>query len=320
MDNSRDRLLVLDVFRGFAAFSVLIYHLDKTHFPFGFWGVQFFFTISGFVVFMSLENSKNGFFFLTKRFFRLYPTYWLCLILTTLVINFVPTDSFSPIGTKQFVVNLTMISEMLGSQNVDGSYWSLQPELMFYLMIALIFGLKLNHKIILIGLFWLLIIFINHLFLIEKHFVIIKLLNIRHGGLFFAGMLFYQIHKGNTAKIVYVSLILCYFLSLLVYTRLFDFWGAFTTLSLIYAFFSLFLKQKLIFLTHPYLVFLGSISYPLYLIHQTIGRILLSKLNAFFPFVVSFILIISLLICIAYYIHIFVEKPSSKWFKRYTSV
>lgn len=313
MDNSRERLFVLDVFRGFAAFSVLIYHLDTTHFPVGFWGVQFFFTISGFVIFKSLENSKNTSSFLIKRFFRLYPTYWLCLILTTLVINFCPTDGFSTIGLKQFVLNLTMISEMLGAQNVDSSYWSLQPELMFYLMITLIFSLKLEKKIVLIGLFWLFIILANHLFLIEKSFLVIKLLNIRHGGLFFAGMLFYQIHRGNRSKLIYFSLILCYLTSLVVYTRLFDFWGAFITLSLIFALFSLFLRQQLAFLAHPYLIFMGSISYPLYLIHQAIGCILLSKFNLFLTPLFSLFLVIFLLIAVAYGIHIFVEKPSSKW-------
>jgi peptidoglycan/LPS O-acetylase OafA/YrhL len=319
MDNLPSRLLVLDVFRGFAAFSVLIYHLDKTHFPYGFWGVQFFFTISGFVIFKSLESSKNTFSFLAKRFFRLYPTYWLCVILTTLTVNFLPTDGFSPVSMKLFMLNLTMISEMLGGANIDSSYWSLQPELMFYLMIALIFSLKMEKKIVFIGLAWLFLILINHVFLIEKHLLVIKLLNIRHGGLFFAGMLFYQIYKGNQSKLVYTSLVLCYLVSLLVYARLFDFWGAFVTLSLIYALFSLFLRQQLTFLIHPYLVFLGSISYPLYLIHQTIGLILLSKLNAFLPFILSLGLVIFLLIIVAYGIHTFVEKPSSKWASKITN-
>jgi peptidoglycan/LPS O-acetylase OafA/YrhL len=83
---SQKRILVLDVFRALAALLVLLSHLDTVHFHFGKWGVEFFFTISGFVIFKTLENSKNSTEFLVKRFFRLYPTYWVCLILTTLTI------------------------------------------------------------------------------------------------------------------------------------------------------------------------------------------------------------------------------------------
>jgi peptidoglycan/LPS O-acetylase OafA/YrhL len=204
---------------------------------------------------------------------------------------------------------------MLGANNVDGAYWSLQPELLFYFVMVFIFAFRLNDKIILISLLWLLIIVLNYFFALEKHFLPIKLLNIRHGGLFVSGILFYQIYKNNASKFVYFLLVLSFFINLLIYTKLFDFWGALGTLSLIYALFTLFLQDKLNFLVHRYLLFMGAISYPLYLIHQNIGLILIAKLNAFFPFFISFPIVFILLIITAYLIHVFIEKPCQKLIK-----
>ena len=65
--NSSNRLIELDALRGIAALCVLIYHYTnhytfKFHphnpplfeFPLGYFGVQLFFMISGFVIFMML--------------------------------------------------------------------------------------------------------------------------------------------------------------------------------------------------------------------------------------------------------------------------
>ena len=46
-------------------------------------GVQLFFAISGFVIFMTLERTKKPLDFIVSRFSRLYPAYWAALLLTT---------------------------------------------------------------------------------------------------------------------------------------------------------------------------------------------------------------------------------------------
>jgi peptidoglycan/LPS O-acetylase OafA/YrhL len=153
------RILVLDSFRGLAAVSVMLFHftflynsiynnlsIDFT-FKYGFYGVQLFFMISGFVIFMSLNKVTSIKDFFYKRFIRLYPTYWICLIMTTLFIVLFPLHLYS-VTLKQFLGNLTMVQGLLKIDNIDGSYWSLLPELMFYLMMTIIIKFKLHNKII----------------------------------------------------------------------------------------------------------------------------------------------------------------------------
>ena len=86
----------LDGLRGVAALAVVFYHYttrfsikfnsdiisNVINFKYGHYGVQLFFVISGFVIFMSIEKVKSPFEFLYKRFVRLYPTFWMSLFLT----------------------------------------------------------------------------------------------------------------------------------------------------------------------------------------------------------------------------------------------
>src|SRR6478736_6931335 len=96
------RLDILDGFRFVAIVSVLFFHFySKWSFPVkeenylpgenlyhtdffnhGNLGVQFFFIISGFVIFYTLERSETLIAFLTKRFIKLFPTMLLCSIVT----------------------------------------------------------------------------------------------------------------------------------------------------------------------------------------------------------------------------------------------
>lgn len=98
---SSSRLLELDALRGLAALAVVLYHyfyrynelyghhgnfaVDWTYF--GKLGVELFFMVSGFVIFMSLNRVNRPVDFLVSRFSRLYPTYWCALILTFTVVS-----------------------------------------------------------------------------------------------------------------------------------------------------------------------------------------------------------------------------------------
>ncbi|MEK4129105.1 acyltransferase [Solibacillus sp. FSL W8-0474] len=83
---SKDRLTELDALRGLAALAVVIFHYTTRYnelfghekssylnFTFGHMGVNLFFMISGFVIFMTLRRINNVKEFAIKRAFRLYP-------------------------------------------------------------------------------------------------------------------------------------------------------------------------------------------------------------------------------------------------------
>ena len=74
---AESRLAELDTLRGIAAIMVLLLHFGI--FKYGGAGVDLFFIISGFVIFMSIERSRNLKAFWRSRFVRLYPSYWLSI-------------------------------------------------------------------------------------------------------------------------------------------------------------------------------------------------------------------------------------------------
>ena len=65
------------------------------------------------------------------------------------------------------------------------------------------------------------------------------------------------------------------------------------------------------------LIFLGNISYALYLVHQNLGYIILNKLYAYFgEFQVLICVPIILSIVVAYFITKYLEKPVGKYLRR----
>ena len=93
------RLVELDALRGIAAMAVVAYHYTTHYanqighmtplrfgFPAGNYGVHLFFLISGFVIFMTLERTRNAMDFVVSRFSRLYPAYWAAMLVTGVVV------------------------------------------------------------------------------------------------------------------------------------------------------------------------------------------------------------------------------------------
>jgi peptidoglycan/LPS O-acetylase OafA/YrhL len=310
---SVSRISVLDSFRAIAALSVLFFHIATNYFPYGHFGVQFFFIISGFVIFKTIERCNTVVEFAVKRFFRLYPTYWFCLLLTTLLINITyRTTGFNPVSVKLFFYNLTMIQEVLGSDNVDHSYWSLVPELFFYVFISAVFFFRQMRNIQWIGILWLALITANAIFNIEGAIPYIRFFNIRHGQLFFAGIVLYQLYSGKKHWILKFNLALCYLVSLLVYSKMYTFPVASIAVTIIFTCFVLFLKEKLNFLANPVLQFIGLVSYPLYLIHQQIGYIINKLLTTYLGLLPIVLITTLFFVFIAYLIYKLVELPSAK--------
>src|SRR5690606_3537841 len=103
------------------------------NFPYGWLGVPVFFILSGFVIYLTVNKSKNASDFLKKRFIRLYPTFWICLFIT-LGVEAATGYFINDISTNDILMNFTMFHQFFGFQHVDGAYWSLLPELLFYLL------------------------------------------------------------------------------------------------------------------------------------------------------------------------------------------
>lgn len=147
----------IDVLRGFAALSVVVYHVIEhfgwTAFPSsgpllwfraGWMGVDLFFVISGFVIglsaFSEIDRSGPWGFqgaFFSRRVARIVPLHYLTILVFVVFIS--PEILFS-----NFWVNLT--SHLLFVHNlnlnlhgaINGSNWSLATEMQFYVLMLLV--------------------------------------------------------------------------------------------------------------------------------------------------------------------------------------
>jgi len=112
---------------------------------FGRMGVIVFFAISGYVIPNSLHSNGAdvGRTFLTRRFFRLFPAYWLS-IPVGLATLWAPIGRSLPLS--DILLNLTMVPSFLGATEVIGLYWTLALELIFYALCLVLWRLRLLER------------------------------------------------------------------------------------------------------------------------------------------------------------------------------
>lgn len=157
-----ERILYLDGLRGVAIFMVLgCHYLTRwTDFypyrdtfaaiaTYGYFGVQLFFVVSGFVITLTLYRCASFYEFAVRRFARLWPTLALCTTLTFVMLTLIPTRVFV-ISPHDFIPALLFISpETLNHLThsdhyhwMDGVCWSLVVEVRFYLLIGTLYFLQ----------------------------------------------------------------------------------------------------------------------------------------------------------------------------------
>lgn len=147
----------IDILRGFAALSVVVYHLIEhfawktfpidgwvVWFRIGWMGVDLFFVISGFVIGLSAmseieAHGATGFRvpFFRRRLARIVPLHYLTgLIFVAMVAPHVLFDGFAlnALAHLSFVHNL--VPAYHGS--INGSNWSLGTEMQFYVLILVL--------------------------------------------------------------------------------------------------------------------------------------------------------------------------------------
>nr|WP_321453578.1 acyltransferase [uncultured Carboxylicivirga sp.] len=322
----KNRILELDALRGIAAIMVVLYHYIVryngiyTHqnfpsvdsFTIGCQGVQLFFMISGFVILLTLDNVKRPSDFIVSRFARLYPPYWVAIALTYTAVYFFGLQG-RQVTFPTAIENLIMFHEYFGIRSVDGVYWTLQVELAFYFWMFLLFlinQLKRIEVFIILGLAFNALITLK---LISVDDLVLKFLLYHNLPFFSIGICLYKIKNKSHNQLTINAL----FLSLLSTVL----WASSDYVTL-YVFFTIIfylgINGKLSILRSKLLVFLGTISYSLYLLHQNIGYIIINKgyeLN--FNPVFSVVMAVLIMIFVAYLSYKFVERPSVKLIKKF---
>lgn len=314
----RTRIEELDVLRGIAAIAVLAYHYlvafpvifhgaPEPRVAFGVFAVHLFFMISGFVIFMTLARTRTALDFVVSRFSRLYPVFWVAVLVTWSIVAFAPLPGRAA-TPGEVLLNLTMLAEPLHAPYVDSVYWSLVIELVFYAIMLGAFLLGWLRRAERIVLPWLLLQLaaiggaeVLHM-KIPKIFAALFLLKYAH--LFLAGILFYRLRfEGATRS--RIALLAC---CLATQFAIQGVWaGIFATVF--FTLFAALASQRLSWIAVRPLVFLGTISYSLYLVHQNIGYVILRALDGV-PLPLAIAAACAAVISLAAALTFTVEKPA----------
>jgi peptidoglycan/LPS O-acetylase OafA/YrhL len=164
----QQRLKILDGFRALSILSVILFHYFSrwifnehsslypygsayNHFQFGYLGVRFFFVISGFVIFFTLEGTDTFRIFWVRRAIRLIPTMVIASVVTVVVCRLFDLPAIFPASHSiaNLLPSITFIApEIFNALSpnhtikfdyLNGSYWSLWPEIQFYLLASTIY-------------------------------------------------------------------------------------------------------------------------------------------------------------------------------------
>ncbi|HHC6463297.1 acyltransferase family protein [Vibrio parahaemolyticus] len=337
------RIKHLDGLRGLAIIGVFIFHLyvrwpdyiyftSKFHsFPimeFGYYGVNLFFMISGFVIFMSLEYSDNASVFLKKRWIRLFPTMFigsLFIYITSLVLTNRPVGDvtiFDIIPGMIFVdhdiLNIIFNTNL---KSIEGVFWTLYIEVVYYIISAIVyfsFGREVL-KFVIAALFFLSYGFI-HVFQDFSYFnqiaFIIRKLGLIYYVWFFIGMLFYESYKGCSKSFLLIVLAVIT-VAITDNNKI----VALLTIALFLFSFSDTLLKKV--LEMKWIVFVGMISYPLYLIHENMSVSITSMIINFSPY--SFIdyivpVLVFMLVSLISYILLKLDKYMTLFIRKYINI
>lgn len=256
---------------------------------YGYLGVNLFFLISGFLILQS-AYLKTPAGFLRARVSRLYPAYLACCALTYGVLALVASNL---IPASSFLYNMTMMNGVIDSirgvkpNYVDGVYWTLAIEWKFYaLMFLLILAGQLDRIERALWLWMLACV----AYTIYPASWLDTYLVTAWGAYFIAGAAFFRGSSAgwslSRALLVLAALGLCIVQARqfgaemsLVHGKLFRPAVITAVIAACFVFFaSLSLRVPFLRRSIPrWVATLGALSYPIYLLHQQIGAIVIQR-------------------------------------------
>lgn len=313
-------------FRGHAAsnYSLNAYPAIAPLTKYGYLGVELFFLISGFVILMTASSGSLQK-FVASRVARLYPAFWVCCMMTFSAILFFGNDRFAA-TVQQFLVNLTMLHEFVNVRSIDGVYWSLAVELKFYFLVALVLLFRqIERAEWFLGL-WLVASIILEFIPVPR---LRSWLIIDYAPYFAAGAIcFLAYSRGwswSKVFIIGVALVLALLGAMKsieslekTFSTAFDI-GLIALLTCgIFGVMVLVASKKTAFLARRSWLVVGALTYPLYLIHQYIGYMLLNAMHTYMNVYVALCLVVTFMLFMAYAVNRLIEKPFSKPLQLFT--
>lgn len=366
MEKLNHRIGILDGFRALAICAVILFHFfclytipssavnlypygnQYDYFHYGYLGVEFFFIISGFVIYFTLEATSSLRQFWVKRLIRLWPSIFIASVLIFIFFSiFQPTAEGGKI--QNFIPSLTfftptLINPLLTKMGVvmsvnylDGSFWSLWVEIQFYLFASLIyFSFKKKFLFYFLAITLLLVAgnliiqnangknYLNLPNSVGVFYFYEKLCKgfslLMYLPFFAIGMIFYHIFKNkgnNTLTSSWVKGALIILMVVEIYNAPhIPIKIAILLMFLLFFLFIYFPRTLIVFEAKP-LRKVGESSYFLYLIHQNIGLFIIVNFGSYFlPYGFILPLLISLLFIWISVLYTYeIEKKINCWLK-----
>lgn len=203
--------------------------------------------------------------FVASRFARVYPTFLLCMTITTLLSQFGPARFQH--SWDQYLANLLIYAPGLGYRYIDVVYWTLVIEFNFYAAVAVLIATGLIRRIQAVVTVW----------------IALQLLCLAAGwDLPLFGRLYYFLGAGAVMALLYqrrnerlnflllgASLLLCIYTSL-TWAKAWQF-NPIGAALLTIAVFALFLFMRDRHAVLPLARRIGSMTYAMFLLHFTLG-------------------------------------------------
>lgn len=334
------RVEVLDLLRLVAVLAVVLFHygfrgaaadgFTAVSLPqleaiakYGYLGVQLFFVISGFVIAYSAEGrTASG--FAIARIARIYPGFVVCMTATFLITLAIGAPRFTT-SFGQWFGNLFIVSPALKQPFMDGAYWSIVYEIIFYGWMFLLIRLgafRRHVDWIVIG--WLAISIGNEALV---HSGLMHRLFLTDQSAFFAaGLLLHEIYRGRQDRTVLLLLALSALIAVnqafigASWTR--DHYAialdnrvvAAVCLAAIGAVW-LAMRVRRLPLPSALILAIGGLTYPLYLLHQHIGFMLFNRFEGAASAAVLIVSTTLAMIALSWAIWRYVERPAQRRLK-----
>lgn len=327
----------MGILRFILALSVVLDHLQG-HFKVSFFNYQIvggevaviaFFIISGFYMSLILnekytKQSGSYFLYISNRFLRIYPLYWVILILTCIyfavtgvhIIQYAFTFHNKFLNganlAQNIIQNITLIvtprflfsfPQLYGNFYVDPA-WTLGIEFMFYLIAP--FLVKGSMKKILIILFLSLIIriYTTHLNIFYPVFSL-PFFFLPNLFFFIVGAFSYQIYRRIKKNKINKKIYYCITIGTLLFALMFNFIPPifFYTFKQYVFYFLVFISIPYLFIIESsleYSFYLGELSYPLYISHMLVLSIVdsLPKLSFLSNWIGTFDILLAIFIAV----------------------
>lgn len=296
------RFRELDGLRGIAALAVLASHFTggyNSHytaapqpfvdFPYGAFGVQLFFLISGFVILMSAHRAERPSDFIISRVSRIYPAYWVSLVLALAVSFFFHVGDVG-LTAWETVANFSMMQRWLQVPNAVEVYWTLAVELQFYVLIFALIVItrsRITDKVIItFTVAWLVLSLgialwacpfswgIDPQNVVTPVKIVLNVSLAEFGPLFSTGMLAYLSRdRGHFMILTPVAGAV----SVIVATLLHSWSYGAIVAGICTAFIIIALRPRTSWLNLRGLQWLGKISYSLYIVHSVVGYLVIQS-------------------------------------------